>query len=382
VARNILDGRWFVVGDDEPAFFYPPGFSCLLAGVFGLSDLLNVHEGTMVQVFILLCTGLASVLVFYIARTVWGSLPALVSSLVWITHPFILWLTKQPNSEIPFIPLLYGGFYLFWQAVHRGNHSWHIFFFSGVLAGLAMLVRSIALGAGVVMVVLIWLAGCKMTARLRLLLSMMVLLGNLVAVLPWEAWVYAQTGTVVLLSTVGQDSLADGLTFTAFPEGYRQIVPHDVSTLLRDFEARYGEMHSLRNIISLLVEELRERPLAVAQLFALKAARSWYGTNSGRFEALLILVQIPYLALVLWGSYAAWRQGGIAKQLTISTWLIALYFWGMSVLGIAMLRYMVPAIGLLVVLVPGIRPRLSTYSRFKVGEKCDNQHSRHFGFLS
>jgi hypothetical protein len=209
----------------------------------------------------------------------------------------------------------------------------------------------------------------------------MVLLGNLVAIFPWEAWLYSQTGRIVLLSTVGQDSLADGLTFATFPESYRQMVPHDVSILLQDIQARHGEMSSFSNVISILVGEFRSRPIAVAKHFAIKAARSWYGTNSGRFEVLLILIQFPYLALLLWGSYKAWRKGGTAKQLTISIWLIVLYFWEMSILGIAMLRYMVPAIGLLIVLIPGILPALGMQSRPQVGEEYDNVHSRHFGLL-
>ena len=54
--------------------------------------------------------------------------------------------------------------------------------------------------------------------------------------------------------------------------------------------------------------------------------------DSGRFETPILLIQTAYLVLALWGSGAAWRRGGTTKQLAMSIWLLALYFWGMTVL--------------------------------------------------
>src|SRR5215211_8566360 len=58
VARNILEGRGFIRADGTPAIAYPPGYPLLLAGIFGLSNLLKTAEETVLSAFILLNMGL------------------------------------------------------------------------------------------------------------------------------------------------------------------------------------------------------------------------------------------------------------------------------------------------------------------------------------
>ena len=351
VARNVLAGHGIVLADGAPATRTPPGYALLLAGVFGLSDLLGISEEVALSAFVLLCIGLGSVFVFSLARSVWGPSPALISCLAWMTYPLALWLTKQPNSEIPFISVFYGSFCLFWYALLRKSRAWPLCFLSGFLIGFAMLIRPIAIGLGFVFGVLLWLIRREMTACSRLLLIAILLLGNLVAILPWEAWVYTNTGRVVFLSTLGIPALRDGLTFAVDLRDFRQgvKVPQDVAALMEDLVARYDELQSLGDIILVMTEEFRKRPLAVAKLFAIKAARSWYGTDSQRFETLIMPIQIAYLFMILWSTRAAWKQGGTARQLAGSVWLIVLYFWAINVLSTTLVRYMVPAIGLLFV---------------------------------
>ena len=67
----------------------------------------------------------------------------------------------------------------------------------------------------------------------------------------------------------------------------------------------------------------------------------------------LYFIQTAYLVLVLWGSGVAWRRGGITKQLAMSIWFLVLYFWATTILALSILRYMVPVIGLLFILIPG-----------------------------
>jgi len=356
VARSILAGRGFRLEDQRPATRYPPGYPLLLASLFGLSAWLNLSEGVMLSAFALLGMGLTSILVFSTARTVWGVRPALASSLIWMTYPGALWLTKQPNSEIPFVLVFYGTLSLFWSALLRQRRAWPVYFLCGLLAGVAMLIRPMAIGVGLVMAAMLWLASREAALWRRLMLTGMLLLGNLAVIFPWQAWVYAQTGSVVLLSTGGAPSMRDGLTFGINSKAYRQgsqAAPQDVAALMQDISARYDGLQSVGNIASLMAEELRARPLAVAKLLAIKLARSWYGTDSQQFEAPIMLIQVIYLLLALWGSQVAWRQGGAAKWLAVMIGAMVLYFWGMTVLVLSILRYMVPVMGLLFTLIPG-----------------------------
>jgi hypothetical protein len=273
-----------------------------------------------------------------------------------MTYPFALWLTKLPGSEIPFMVVFYGGFYLFWYAQLYKSHAWPLFFSSGMLMGLAMLIRPIAIGIGFVMGMILWVVRRDMKVSLRLFLIMMILLGNLMAILPWEIWAYFTTNKIVALSTNGIGTISNGLTF-AIPldsKTYRQgvKVPQDIELLMRDFHARDNEMQSLGGVITVVKEAFQSQPLTVMKLLALKAGRSWYATDSNRFETLILLIQIPYLALILWSNKAAWKQGGSAKQLSIGIGWIVLYFWGMTTISISTLRYMTPVMGLLFILVP------------------------------
>jgi dolichyl-phosphate-mannose-protein mannosyltransferase len=301
--------------------------------------------------------GLTAVLVYLLAHSIWGVWSALLSSCLWMTYPFALWLTKQSNSERLFLPIFYAGIALFWHALLHKRRAWFLYCLAGCLMGFAMLVRPIAIGMGVVLGALLWFAGCGMTARCRLFLVTMLLLGTLVAILPWEAWVCTTTGRVVMLSTGGPRAMRDGLTFAVVrpAKDYRQIVhvPQDVAALTQDIFGRLDEAPSLGQIASVLMEKLHTHPLPVVKLFALKALRSWYGTDTGRLEMPIMLIQTVYLVLILSGSITVWKRGGIVKRLTIGIWLIVVYFWVMTVAVLSILRYMVPVMGLLFVLVPG-----------------------------
>ena len=55
----------------------------------------------------MVCMGLGSILVYGIARIILDRRVALITAGLWITYPANLWLTRQPNSKVPFLPLFY-----------------------------------------------------------------------------------------------------------------------------------------------------------------------------------------------------------------------------------------------------------------------------------
>src|SRR5215813_6481864 len=188
VARNVAKGDGFTQVNGAPATTYPPGYPLMLAGIFWLANVLNISEQTLLSTFILLSTSLTSVFIFILGRSVWQSWPALLPPLFWMTHPLVLWLTKQENSETPFMMIFYGTFCLLWWAVLQQWHAWPIYFLIGLLIGASMLTRPIALGVGFVMVAILWLTSYRTKMGSRWLPVTMILLGNLVAISPWEAW--------------------------------------------------------------------------------------------------------------------------------------------------------------------------------------------------
>jgi hypothetical protein len=353
VARALLAGEGFMQLDGAVTLEYPPGYPLVLAALFGSAQALGLPDGLLLRAANLVSLSLSAAVVWLLARQIAGPGPALGAALLWMTYPFILWLTLLPSSELPFLVALYGGVGLFWWAQLRPQPPGWRYGASGLLVGVAMLIRPIAIGLGVVLAGLLWCGRRDLAPRRRLGLAALLLLGNLVAVAPWEAWVYTQTGTVVPLSTAGPGVISVGLTFALRTEdrAYRQGVtlPAPVARVMGTLQARAEEMRTLGGVGTVLTEVARTDPWALLHLGAIKVARAWYGTESHRFETGTLLLQLVYLVLVLWGMQAAWAQGGQARHLSVGLGVIALYFWGMTTISVSLLRYMTPVMGLLCV---------------------------------
>jgi 4-amino-4-deoxy-L-arabinose transferase-like glycosyltransferase len=378
VARSIAAGRG-VTQDGELATRYPPGFSVLLALIFRAGDVFDVADEFMLFAFQAACAGLAVVLVYCLSRLIWPPALSLIPALAWMTYPFFLWLTKQPNSELPFIPTLYAGLYLFWRAVLRetgGPRAWALYLGAGALAGAAMLIRPVAIGLSLTLAVVVILCTARRSPCTRLGNGSLIILGSVLAVLPWEAAVYDRTGEIIPLSSGGGMTIHDGLTFLAIHKDYRQEVPvpEDVTALMLTIYERRTEMITAGGALAVALEEAGQAPGAFLKLMAIKVARSWYGNDSRIMEAPALAIQMVYLTLILWGSVYAWRQGGALRRMNAGVWLIVLYFWAMTILVVPLLRYMMPVMGLLMIALPGVylswaarrprrTPRLSAASK-------------------
>jgi 4-amino-4-deoxy-L-arabinose transferase-like glycosyltransferase len=358
VARRIAEGNGITHDSGTPASRYPPGYSILLAGTFKAAHVVGVSEERALAAFTLLCMGAASVLLFRTAALLWGLMPALVSSVMWITYPFALWLTKQPHSEVPFVAFFYLGMCLFaYGLLQRKTPG--LFFFAGAAIGLSSLIRPSAIAVSLVLSAVVWLVRTEVKTRLRVALISAMLLGNIVAILPWEYWVYAKTQRVVPLSSGGHLSMLDGLTFAVRQKDYRQTirVPSDVATLMQEIQVLRAESRmteSLAGVASVIRDKLRDNPIGVLKLYLVKAKRGWYATDSGRYETAIMAIQAVYFVLIICGGMGAWWIGGKPRELAISAAALVLYFWMMTTLVLSILRYMVPVIGLCMILVPGL----------------------------
>jgi hypothetical protein len=154
-------------------------------------------------------------------------------------------------------------------------------------------------------------------------------------------------------------------------------LPPDLEGMLQDIYARRDEMRSVGGVVGVTLEEARERPLALVKLLGLKAARSWYATDSNRLEQATLLLQGLYLALILGGTWAAARRPGVSRRAALLVWALALYFWAMTVLVVPLLRYMLPVMGLLFVLAPGALRETAVWlqrQRATQPRKINSQH--------
>ncbi len=357
VARNLLRGEGLTLPNGQLAVRYPPGYPILLAAVFALAEVTGMAEKVVLSLFLLFCLGGTAIFIYLLARDLWGHWWGFVPAFTWLTYPFVLWLGKQPNSEIPFLPFLYGSFYTFWYVITRRG-AWYSPLLSGVLLGIAMLIRPAAIGLPVLLAIILWFSLPDKAIRPRLVSIGLLLIGVLLIILPSEVWVYSQSNEVILLSKGGEASIRDGLTFAANKKGYREdiLIPGNVQLLTDDLlgYAQSGQMGKLQNILTVLAQEFRLRPMDVISLYAFKALRSWYATDSGRFEMPSIFLQGLYFVAIIVSSGKSWQRGGRARHMAVAAWLILGYFWFITIAVLSILRYMLPAIGLLFLLLPAI----------------------------
>jgi 4-amino-4-deoxy-L-arabinose transferase-like glycosyltransferase len=352
VAENIANGNGIVL-DGQPATKLPPAYPILLAAVFKICGWLGVRPETGAAAVNLMGMAAVAVLLFWLGRLMFGQLAGLLGATFWMTYPFALWLTKQPNSEIPFMVFLYGGLLLLYYLLFRRTR-WRLgYLLCGVVFGLAMLTRPIAIGIGLPLAIFVWFASRKLNYRLRAVTLTVFLLGSVITVLPWEAWVYSKTGKVIPLSTSGVTNIREGLVFAVndTPHRVEGGVPQDVEAVMSDMWQRREEMRSLGGIAAVSWSEFQDHPIAMTKLLFLKVARSWYGTDTRRNEKIILAVQLVYLGLVAWALRIAWTRGKEWRMPTVLIMSLVAYFWVMTVLVNSTFRYMLPATGAMFLLV-------------------------------
>ncbi len=334
----------------------PIGYSVLLIPWFVLADALALSHSFAAAGLTLLTMPFCSVIVLMLAELFWNWKRALLATLVWTCLPPILWLTRGQNSEIPFMLLFYFGVYLFWRTnLGRKNFAFG-YFLCGVFIGLAMLVRGIGVGLGLVLALVLILVMRERTFAWRVGMAGVLLLGNWVAILPWEATVFVRTGKIVAVTSNDVDSIRDGLTFGVESKNYREglNLPPDVTALMLRARDSQSELTSLGAVANFLILQTLEDPVAVAKLLGIKLARALYGTDSQRYENLFLLFQIPDLLAVALGAYLSSRQDSLRARLLLCLILLTLYFWGMTLLVLPIVRYMTPVLALWSLMLPGL----------------------------
>jgi len=353
VARNILAGKGYTKTGTTIETFYPPGYPIILAAQFAISKATSIPEPLVLQIFLVVFTALSVLFLFDLARRFSNTKSALIVAFLWMTYPFLLWLTKQPNSELAFMAILFGACDLFFSTIFIFVKKDALLIPAGLLFGCAMLVRPIAVFFPLFLIIVIWISFRITSTTNSLKKTALLLIGVIVAVLPWEIYAFSNTGRVIFLSNNDSASMRGGLVYAVSDDLYKEQVrvPDDVRSLMLDTKRKYDDLNSTSKILGYLASQFVENPVAVFKLFGLKALRSWYATDSQRLESYILLIQIPYLIIILVGSRFSWKAGGVARKLLVGIWALVFINWLMNIAVTSTLRYMVPVIGLLFVTV-------------------------------
>jgi len=357
VAERVVDGNGLTVPDGRVADRFPPGYPVFLAGVITVADATGLGRASLITAASLVLHALGCLLLFAFARAFVRPWAACLGALTWGLSPVALWLTKQPNSELVFTVVVLGALVLVVPLLRPGSRAGVVRLTGvGALLGAAALIRPIAVGI-VVPLAVVYLLVHRTAGVRRAVVGFAALCGAFVVVLaPWELHLSAETHSFIPLSTASGPSMREGLTFQ---DGPRQAgsfgIPGTLRDLMADADQHQDQLATAGGIASFLRQQASTRPAAVAELFALKAGRSWFATDSERYEAFLLAFQLPFVALAVGGMVRTWRHGP-----RIWVWLVGLlvvYFWAMTMLVLAIIRYMMlPEVLLAPFVVIGLQP--------------------------
>ena len=186
----------------------------------------------------------------------------------------------------------------------------------------------------------------KMPPGRTAVLALLLVIGQVVAIAPWILFVHSKTDAWIPVSSGGRLSLLDGLTLGVDPEEASPELSERVLELTHAVQANRAEIHGPLSAAHFLGERALEDPWPVFELLAVKATRAWYGTESVRHEKALLMIQVPALVLALLGWWALLRSRPVAAMTILA---LVLYFWAMAFLVLSILRYLMPAMLLLMV---------------------------------
>jgi len=356
-AREFLAGSGLLDPNGQLYTRYPPGYPLILVGVLAGADALNVSERALLIVVASVGMGASAVLLYATAARVFGQNRALITAGAWATYPFALWTISGGQIEAIYMPFFFAAIYVFMRVFFTpAPPRAPLFGLSGILVGMAMLIRPAALGVGMI------LALFALSRRQIAGAAALVAANGLIIAL-WLIPVYMQNGVVIPLSTGGVLSVIDGVTFAVRASSEREAVtlPASVIALQRRILDGVQTADESASWLGIVAAELRADPAAALQLGAIKAGRAWYATDSRRYETLSALIQIVYLALI---GAAAWRilRGHAppnAKRLLALVVALMVYGWLTTIAVLSILRYMLPTMGLLFCLLPALFVRAS-----------------------
>jgi 4-amino-4-deoxy-L-arabinose transferase-like glycosyltransferase len=353
VAHELATGHGFYLPSGKPALAYPPGIPIVYGATFWLSHQMGVSPQIGLRVLQGLLTVGTSVLVSMIGFEMFGARAALLACLLWSTYPFNLWLSKQPSGE-PLICVLLAAStlaFLRWSSSGRSAAVWGSV--CGTVVAFAALTKPFHIALAVVFVVLAWVCDVRCSRWQRALFSVSVVIAFTLIILPWEVWASRTAGRPIPLCTNDTATFMDGLTFGIGRKKFHNPppLPGRVTELANDFAAHRRDFKNNRDVIKRLVAEVKQTPCGVALLFLTKATQSWYVNDSHHHERWAVVIQLSYLPLFILGAWFVRDGGRRDRNFLFTVCGVTLYYWGMTTfVAPAILRYMVPALSLLMVL--------------------------------
>jgi 4-amino-4-deoxy-L-arabinose transferase-like glycosyltransferase len=358
----VAEGKPYEHGLEHAQVFRTPGYPILLAPILRvLGD--NRRALLLARAEAALLGTLAVAAVWWLTRLLFDDRAALLAAALATFYPGAIVLSVLVLSEAPFCPLMLlnlGLWIAAWQAQGRGR-TIALSLAGGVVAGAATLMRPSWLlftpFAAVVAVVLTLLQ--RKDLLRQLLIASCLIVGLVVAMLPWWVRNARVTGRFVPTTLQVGASLYDGLS------------PEATGASNMDFTARFleQELQGDENIEPAESLEIRldrrmrseslawagENPGQALRLAGVKFLRMWnIWPNEPSLSSwpIRLAVLFTYTPLLFFAIMGAWRTFDRGWPYIVC-WLPAVYFTALHTVFVSSIRYREPAMLALLALAAG-----------------------------
>ena len=108
------------------------------------------------------------------------------------------------------------------------------------------------------------------------------------------------------------------------------------------------------HVIGVIINVTLEDPSGALYLLGTKAVRAWYGTDSHNLENYAIGIQLAYISMIFLCLIRIIKKSLVHKEILFIVLGLILYYWIMSILFEPLVRYLIPGLGLSLILLPGL----------------------------
>jgi 4-amino-4-deoxy-L-arabinose transferase-like glycosyltransferase len=333
VMRHVLENGY------PGTAVWPPGYGYYLAFEWRLTEALDLPFWTaklFVDVVPVVLSGVLSVLLAW--RLTRNRFLAACSGLAMVGAPIFALASAEGLALVLFQPLFLGALLVLVRALQGGGRV-RSFAAAGALLGLACLVRANPQFLLLALAPAVWWglrrAGRARPVRVAALGLAVALATQALLLLPWS----------LLQRRLGTSGVfAAPVVYYAFFDGIRRHDGFEVSEALR--RDPDPPPLSFEGVVEFHREWLARDPAALARLYAAKTVRTWYLSDSGRWNGWILVLHAPIWLLALAGA-GLWLR---AAPRDPALWLVlttVLYLWAISASVSGLARYMAPVYGLL-----------------------------------
>ncbi len=351
---NNLINSGSLISNDKVLNRYPPIYPTLIYLSVRISDISGLKLSYLIFIFTAFFIALSTLIIGEIANIFYkNKLFSFFAGILYTTHPYILQGLTKTMSGTPFMTFFYLSLFLYFIFVLKKKRSLIYPIFIGLLLGISMLIRPIGLFLPLLFSLFVMLHVKQISICKRILISLIILVASLITVLPWHIINYNHDQRI-LLSSDEVYSILDGVRFNN-DEGKMHInIPLDVDSLATKLST--SGVVSKSEFLKFAFGEFINQPITMVKLILVKAARSWYGvfTQDSRKETIKQIIFLIYFSFTLFGVYKIKFKYNNWMLFSSSTVLLVLYFWGIILLVVPLVRYLYPIFGLMVIFIPAI----------------------------